>query len=185
MDVVIFAFGVRYAQEVGFMIGFVQLPTGYKTMAKFYFIFSTLLATSADDVACLPWGKIPNNYTLLFRKELILLKRLVLSKDMLCIISLAPNTIEPNTTKHKSCRIKYALKSFALLKKIKCITHQVGRIPHLEAKKRHKIVMSCMQTLTSFGKLKKQNMSFQYLIHKITLGRSNFWEPCSQGLDLG
>ncbi len=30
MDVVIFAFGVRYAQEVGFMIGFVQSPTGYK-----------------------------------------------------------------------------------------------------------------------------------------------------------
>ncbi len=95
MDVVIFAFGFRYAQEVGFMIGFVQLPTGYKTMAKFYFISSTLLATSAGDIAWLPSGKIPNNYTLLFRKELILLKRLVLSKDMLCIISLALNTIEP------------------------------------------------------------------------------------------
>jgi hypothetical protein len=37
MDVVIFALGVRYAQEVGFMIGFLQLPTGYKTMAKFLF----------------------------------------------------------------------------------------------------------------------------------------------------
>ncbi len=32
MDVVIFALGVRYAQEVGFMIGFVQLPTGYKKL---------------------------------------------------------------------------------------------------------------------------------------------------------
>ncbi len=70
MDVVIFALGVRYAQEVGFMIGFVQFTTGYKTMAKFYFIFSTLLATSADDIAWLPWGKIPNNYyTLLFQKR--------------------------------------------------------------------------------------------------------------------
>jgi hypothetical protein len=116
------------AQEVGFMIGFVQLPTGYKIMAKFYIIFSTLLATSADDIVWLPWGKIPNNYyTLLFRKELILLKRLVLSKDMLCISSLAPNTIQPNTTKHKSCGIKYALKAFALLKKRKCITHQASR----------------------------------------------------------
>lgn len=176
---------VGYAQEVGFMIGFVQLPTGYKTMAKFYFIFSTLLATSADDIAWLPWGKIPNNYTLLFRKELILLKRLVLSNDMLCIICLAPNTIEPNTTKHKSCWIKYALKSFALLKKIKCIAHQIGRIPQLEAKKRHKIVISYMQTLTSFGNFFRKNMNFQYLIHKITLGISNFWELCSQGLDLG
>jgi hypothetical protein len=70
MDVVIFAFGVRYAQEVGFMIGFVQLPTGYKTMAKFYFIVSTLLATSVDDIVWLPWGKFPNNYyTLLFQKR--------------------------------------------------------------------------------------------------------------------
>ncbi len=73
--------GVGYAQEVGFMIAFVQLPTGYKTMAKFYFIFSTLLATSADDIAWLPWGKIPNNYTLLFRKELILLKKVSIVKS--------------------------------------------------------------------------------------------------------
>jgi hypothetical protein len=47
------------------------------------------------------------------------------------------------------------LKAFALLKKRKCITHQVGRIPHLEARKRHKIAISYKQTLTSFGKFKK------------------------------